>query len=126
LIDKRMLGPVGGAAVKLDCNEDVELGLTISEGIETGLAGRMLGHKPCWATGSANGIRTFPLLGGVECLTLLVDNDEPDQRGRRAGDEAATEVWRRWTAAGREVRAFTTDKPDTDIADVVINKGGAS
>src|ERR1019366_6404461 len=89
LIDKRMLGPVGGCAVKLDCNEDVELGLTISEGIETGLAGRMINFRPCWAVGSATGIKTFPLLSGIEALTILVDHDEADRNGRQAGQEAA-------------------------------------
>jgi hypothetical protein len=48
----------------------------------------------------------------------MVDNDHPDQRGRQAGQEAATECWRRWKAAGREVLAFSTNKPGTDIADI--------
>jgi putative DNA primase/helicase len=37
---KRMLGPVGGCAIKLDADEDVTLGLGITEGLETGLAVR--------------------------------------------------------------------------------------
>jgi hypothetical protein len=89
-IGRLSLGPTHGCAIKIDPDENVELGLMISEGLETGLAGQMLGHRPCWATGSASGIRTFPLLGGVECLTQLVDHDAPDQPGRQAGQEAAT------------------------------------
>ena len=101
-IEKRMLGPVGGAAVKIDADENVEYGLTIAEGIETALAARMKGYCPCWALGHAGAIRNFPVLDGIESLTIMVDNDPADQRGRRAGDEAATECWHRWNAAGRE------------------------
>jgi putative DNA primase/helicase len=119
LIGKKMLGPVGGAAVKLDADENVEYGLTIAEGVETALGGRMLGFKPAWALGSAGAIRNFPVLNGIDCLTILVDNDETDRNGRQAGQQAATECWRRWKDAGREVQAFSTDKPGTDIADVI-------
>jgi putative DNA primase/helicase len=118
LVGKKMLGPVGGCAVKLDSEENVERGLTIAEGVETAIAARMKGLRPCWATGSAGGIRNFPLLAGVECLTLVVDNDHHDARGRQAGQEAAAECWRRWKDAGREVLAFSTNKPGTDVADI--------
>jgi phage/plasmid primase-like uncharacterized protein len=117
-IGRLSLGPTKGAAVKLDADENVEFGLHVAEGVETALAARMRGYRPCWALGSAGALRSFPLLGGVECLTLMVDNDHPDQRGRQAGQEAATECWRRWKAAGREVLAFSTNKPGTDIADI--------
>jgi hypothetical protein len=90
-----------------------------SEGIETAVGGRMLGFKPVWALGSAGALRSFPVIDGIESLTLMVDNDPADQRGRRAGDEVATECWRRSKDAGREVQAYTTNKPDTDIADIV-------
>jgi putative DNA primase/helicase len=107
-----------------DASENVELGLAIGEGLETTLAGRQLGFGPAWALGSAGALRNFALLDGIESLTLMVDNDPADQRGRRAGGEAATECWRRWKDAGREVQAYSTDKPGTDIADVV--EGGGS
>jgi hypothetical protein len=55
----------------------------------------------------------------IESLTLMVDHDAPDQRGRQAGQDAATECWHRWTDAGRELRAFSTDKEDTDITTVI-------
>jgi hypothetical protein len=118
LIAKRMLGRVGGAAVKLDADTDVGHGLVIGEGVETCLAARMLGLKPCWALGSAGAIRSFPILGGVECLTILVDNDPPDKNGRRAGQEAAAECSQRWTAAGREVRRIVPRQAGHDMADL--------
>jgi putative DNA primase/helicase len=37
-IDRKALGPVGGAAIKLSDDADVSMGLTVSEGLETTLA----------------------------------------------------------------------------------------
>jgi hypothetical protein len=118
LIGKRMLGRVGGAAVKLDGDTDVGHGLVIGEGVETCLAARMLGLKPCWALGSAGAIRSFPLLGGVESLSILIDNDEPDRNGRRAGPDAAAECSARWTLGGREVRRIVPRRQGADMADL--------
>jgi hypothetical protein len=116
LIGKRMLGRVGGCAVKID--DDVEQGLVIGEGVETCLAARKIGLKPCWALGSAGAIRSFPLLGGIDCLTILVDNDEADRGGRRAGPDAAAECSERWTQAGREVRRIMPRRTGYDMADI--------
>ena len=55
-----MLGPVRGAAIKLDGDAEVAEGLHIGEGLETCMAARALGFKPVWAVGSAGGIQTFP------------------------------------------------------------------
>ena len=93
-IERKFLGPVGGAAVKLDPDENVLGGLHIGEGIETCLAARRFGLKPAWALGSKGAIGAFPVLSGVECLTLLT---EPD-----AGAEVEA-CASRWHAAGREV-----------------------
>ena len=118
-IGRMTLGPVKGAAIKINDDTDIEQGLVVGEGLETILAGRQLSFRPAWALGSAGAIRTFLVLPGIEVLTILVDNDPADQSGRRAGDEAATECWHRWSGAGREVRAFTTDRMGTDIASVI-------
>jgi phage/plasmid primase-like uncharacterized protein len=59
-ITRRMLGPVRGAAIKLDGNADVTEGLHIGEGFETCMAARALGFKPTWALGSAGAIQAFP------------------------------------------------------------------
>jgi putative DNA primase/helicase len=117
LIGKRMLGPVGGCAVKIDADENVEYGLTVGEGLETCLAARQLGFRPVWSLGSASAIRAFPVLSGIEALTVLVDNDEPDRNGRQAGQEAAAECARRWVEAGREVRRLVPRKAGTDFND---------
>jgi hypothetical protein len=119
LIGKRMLGRVAGCAVKLDADENVELSLSIGEGIETMLAARMRGFKPAWALGSAGAMKNFPLLNGVECLSIIVDHDLPDKNGRQAGQEAALECSERWTAAGREVRRIVPRRQGADMADLV-------
>jgi hypothetical protein len=112
------LGPIGGAAIKLDGDEAVGQGLTIGEGLETVLAGMALGFRPAWGAGTAGGIRCFPVLSGIECLTILVDHDAPDRNGRRAGPDAAAECSTRWTAAGREVRRIMPRRCGADMADL--------
>jgi Toprim domain-containing protein len=95
-IERRFLGPVGGAAIKLDADEDVLGWLHIGEGVETILVARMLGLKPTWALGSAGAIAAFPVLSGIECLSLLREHDDANKR-------AAIACGTRWKAAGREV-----------------------
>ena len=73
-------------------------GLTIGEGIETALAGRQLGFRPAWAVGSAGAIAKFPVLPGIEALTIL---EEEDRNGTNAS--AVQECRARWTASDREV-----------------------
>ena len=79
---------------------------------------RRLGFRPCWSLGSAGAIRNFPVLG-IESLTILVDNDEPDRNGRRVGQDTALECSQRWTAAGREVRRVVPRRQGADMADLV-------
>jgi len=125
LIAKRMLGRVGGCAVKLDCDADVEHGLPVGEGIETMVAARMRGFRPAWALGSAGTLKNFPVLNGVDALTIVVDHDLPDKNGRQAGQEAALECSQRWTAAGREVRRVVPRRQGADMADLVeVRRGG--
>jgi hypothetical protein len=96
-IDRRYTGVVGAAAIKLDADVGVEQGLHVGEGLETTLAARAMGLKPAWALGSAGAIKNFPLLAGVECLSILVELDAG------ASDKASAECAERWHAAGREV-----------------------
>jgi CHC2 zinc finger/Toprim domain len=126
LIEKRMLGSVGGCAVKLDCNEDVEQGLTVSEGVETGLAGRMLGFRPCWSLGSSGAIARFEPLAGITALTIITDNDEPDARGRQAGQAAALACSEHWRDAGVEVTRILPRAIGADMADIIIEQQGGS
>ncbi|MCJ2030915.1 toprim domain-containing protein [Methylobacterium sp. J-043] len=97
-VGRKMLGPAAGCAVKLDADAEVGRGLAIGEGIETCLAARMLGFRPTWALGSVGAIRVFPVLPGIESLTILCETGDGG-----ASEEAARECGARWHAAGREV-----------------------
>ena len=66
-----MLGRARDAAIKLDADENVTLGLHIGEGVETCLAAWLAGFRPVWALGSAGAIATFPVLSGIEAITVL-------------------------------------------------------
>ncbi len=115
---KLSLGSKSGCAVKLSADEDVELGLTIGEGIETTLAAWQHGFRPAWACGDAANLRAFPVLAGVDGLHIIVDLDPPDEHGHRKGPEAATETSGRWTAAGRDVFRVVPTRIGADFNDV--------
>ena len=94
---RKMLGRVRSAAIKLDGDEAVELGLHIGEGVETCLAARLAGFRPVWVLGSAGAIATFPVLSGIEAITIL---GEVDDGG--ANQRAAQLCAPRWIEAGKE------------------------
>jgi hypothetical protein len=110
----KFLGAAAGAAIKLDADESVTNGLHIAEGCETGIAGRMLDLRPMWCLGSKDAIGAFPVLGGIDCLTILA---EPD------AEAAVEKCARRWFEAGREV-IINRSKIGKDLADAVA-RGGA-
>jgi putative DNA primase/helicase len=116
----KALGPTASCVIRLSPDELVSNSLVIGEGIETTLAaatriehrGTLL--RPAWAAGDAGHLEAFPVLPGIEALTILVDNDES---GR--GQHAAAECARRWTAAGREVIQLTPRVVGADFNDLV-------
>jgi hypothetical protein len=99
---KMMLG--GGGVIRLTPDEDVTHGLGICEGIETGLAIiQRAGWSPIWAASSAAGIASFPVLAGIECLTVFADHDAVNRFGKQPGIDAARQCAARWHAAACEV-----------------------
>jgi putative DNA primase/helicase len=108
-LDRRFLGPVGGCAIKLDPDDAVLAGLHIGEGLETCLAARQLGLRPCWALGSKGAIGAFPVLNGVEALTIFAEPDAAKQIEACAA---------RWHAASREV-LINRAIGGKDLADVL-------
>lgn len=107
---KKMLGRNG--VVMLTEPEGVTLGLHLTEGIESGCAALAVGLAPCWAATSAGAIARFPILPGIEALTILADSDDVGIRAARA---CAT----RWRAAGREARILRPRRDGADMNDVV-------
>lgn len=104
---KMMLGAAKGAVVRLTPDEDVSAALALAEGIETALA---TGFQPIWACMTAGNVRDFPVLSGVDHLSIWADADV-------AGVDAANAAGERWHAAGREVVITTPNAPGFDFAD---------
>ncbi|RWF66698.1 MAG: virulence-associated protein E [Mesorhizobium sp.] len=107
-VDRKMLGPAGGAVVRLSGDGEVSIGLAIAEGIETALA---VPFRPVWACLSAGTMRSFPVLSGIQALTVFADNDASG-----TGQKAARECAERWHAAGREVTIRIPTGTGTDYA----------
>lgn len=94
--ERKMLGRQG--VVRVSPDEDVTMGLFLTEGIEDALSLLVSGRAPAWAATSAGAMARFPVLDGIEALTVIADNDK-----NGVGQRAATECADRWAAAGREV-----------------------
>jgi hypothetical protein len=89
------LGHLG--VIRLSPDNEVTYGLGICEGVEDALRILLDPWAPIWCACSDMGIAKFPVLAGVEALTIFQDEDE-------AGKPAADACAETWTAAGREVR----------------------
>lgn len=117
-LDRKMLGRATGAAIKLDPDDEVTMGLAIGEGLETTMSARLMGLRPAWALGSASAIAAFPVLPGIEAIAAIADADA-------AGQSAATTCARRWAAAGLEARIITPRRAGADLNDIVKNGAAA-
>jgi hypothetical protein len=101
--------------IRLSPDDQALAGLHIAEGLETALSAMMKDFRPMWATGSAGTMAKFPVLVGIECLTIFADNDsEKQDTGRKAAIRAA----QRWRAARREALVFEPLEPG-DLNDIV-------
>jgi hypothetical protein len=94
VLGRAMLGRASGAAIKISPDDAVTLGIGIAEGVETALAIILSGWRPVWAAASASGIAQFPLLSGIEELTIFADRDG-------VGQQAAQKCAQRWRDADR-------------------------
>lgn len=108
-----------GGVVRLDPDESVESGLIVGEGLETCLSYR-LQFAPVWSLLDAGNLGDFPVLPGVEGLTVLVDRDP-------AGERAFEVVRDRYRAAGRtlalDIIRIAASEAGRDINDVVACDG---
>ena len=110
------LGPVAGGAIKLSLDGDVTHGLLIGEGIETTLSGiaACSSFGRAWSVLSRSGIEKFPILSGIESITIAVDRDESGD-----GQRSAETLAERLDAAGVEARrAYPTR--GKDFNDVLV------
>jgi putative DNA primase/helicase len=109
----RSLGPKSDGAIRLAQPENGHL--VIAEGIETGLAGMILGFGPVWSVIDAEGIKKFPVLEHIDHLTILVDHDV-----NGTGQNAAAQCAARWRGAGKRVRSVMPKTPGHDFNDVLL------
>ena len=93
-IERKMLGRQG--VVRITPDEDVTYGLGLSEGVEDALAVAS-DFGLSWAATSAGAIERFPVLPGIDCITIFADADA-------AGARSAQACAARWVAAGKEAR----------------------
>ena len=97
-LDRKMLGRVRDAAIKLDPDECVTSGVHIGEGLKSCLAAWLAGFHPVWALGSASAIASFPALSAVEAVTVLGDSqrssafDYPPPSGKLSRLEHVTSI----------------------------------
>lgn len=113
---KMMLGRAG--VVRLVPDADVVLGLGLAEGIETSLAVMQgFGWYPVWAATSAGAIATFPIVPGLEAITIFADADDGG-----VGLQAATACSKRWTDAGLDARIVIAPS-EKDFADLLDEIG---
>ena len=66
---------------------------------------------PVWATIDAGHMKEFPVIPGIEFLTILQDND-------KAGIEASSLCAGRWFDAG--VTVCITDQESNDLNDILM------
>ena len=103
--------------VRLSEDADVLPGLHLAEGIESALTTMAEGFRPCWSTGSKNLMAAFPVIPGIESLTLFADHD-----ANGAGEKAARAAEARWRSAGHKARIIIRDRPG-DFNDAVMEGG---
>jgi hypothetical protein len=107
---KASLGPVAGAAVRLD---PVGREIIIAEGIESAAAAGRLYGLPAWAAVSAGNLgANLELPPEVRSVTIAADRDP-------AGESAARAATLRWRCEGREVRVIRASLANADFADVL-------
>lgn len=114
-------GPTKHGAIMLTPFDEITLGLGLAEGLETALSVFVFGW-PVWATIGTSGLASFPVLAGIETLTIWGDNDAG--KDRNAGLEAAKVCGVRWRDAGIEA-AIRYPKRGGDWNDAIKARAAA-
>src|SRR5262249_35510257 len=118
-IDRKMLGPKIGAAIKLWPQSAISGRLTVGEGVETTLSAALhIEHRgsllqPAWACVDAGNLAALPVLPDVHRLIILADNDASG-----TGEDKAMQCTKRWVLGGRRVEMLMTKDTNTDFNDI--------
>jgi putative DNA primase/helicase len=111
---RKMMGPCGGAAIKLAPPTNV---LVVAEGIETALAATAAGMAPVWAMGSAGAIGALAVLPTVDRLVILAEIDGGASR------DAIASCSHRWNGTAGKKVIVITPTVGKDFADVWAHTG---
>jgi len=101
-----------GGVIRLWPDDSITHGLALAEGVETALS-LAHGYTPVWSCIDAGNMAAFPVLPGIEALSVAVDHDP-------AGVKAANQCAERWHAAGREVRLVMPPRAGVDLNDIAL------
>ena len=110
-------GSITGGAIRLYDTADSDI-LCVTEGIETALAVRLLTNgKPVWANYSAGVMARFEPPPGIKEVWIFADYDKEDERGRRAGINAANDLQKHLKTKSIKVRKFLPPTEGDDWLD---------
>jgi hypothetical protein len=110
----RLLWPGGrkkGGCTRLWPDDEITLGLAIAEGMETALTVARV-FPAAWAVVDAGNMADFPVLPGVECLTIVADHDAHG-RGVKVAEACAD----RWRQTGVEAVIWRSPVTGEDLND---------
>jgi putative DNA primase/helicase len=111
---------IEGGAVRLMAVTGDTLG--IAEGIETSFSASFMHGFPTWSALDASRLAKFQipeeLKIQVRRLVIFADNDKPDMRGKRAGNDAAAVLAARARKEGLRVRVMLPSSTERDFDDI--------
>lgn len=123
--DRKMLGPSSTACIMLVPFHGGRLG--VCEGVETGLAVLALGWPHAlWSLASAGKIARFPVIAGVEELTIFADHDVRTQFQPHHGGEGVAAALKSAEHYRRHNRRATMVIPEREGDWVDILTGSAT
>lgn len=96
--------------------------LALAEGIETAIAVHLMTDMPAWACTSAPLMKSVVIPESVKEVFIFADNDPADEKGQRAGLEAANVLKERLIKEGKKVQVIVPMVEGTDFLDVYLQK----
>jgi putative DNA primase/helicase len=104
-LQRKMLGPCGGGAVRFGDGSEI----VVCEGLESALSCVQALRLPAYAALSATGIQLLALPPHVRRVTVFADCDDHGE-----GIRAATEAAQRWRREGRDARVAMVNGADAN------------
>lgn len=96
--------------------------LALAEGIETAIAVHLMTGMPVWACTSAPLMKSVVIPETVKEVFIFADNDPADEKGHRAGIEAANVLKERLIIEGKKVQVILPKVEGEDFLDVYLQK----